>query len=903
MHQEETYQISMLPEECISNKAEHHLLLNYSEILSKFGIVFRRVEKYLEVGEIDWIQGWILDISVISLQVSSLLECILPLLIRENTPFRLVRNLEIARMTLGGGLGYADLGKIISLYPRDDTQALYLAQQLIALTSSFKGPEIPTNRQLAGVIYTRYGACKPIIQINDRNTEEKYIYGPKGILVKEPLSIPFHLPEGITWPFGAIASSQLPKKESVLQDRYKPMAILKVDAKGSVRKGLWLEKIYKIRWCIIKEGRKCMTSDESGRDIHDRLEWQFDLQKDLKDHIPIPKVYDFFKENGNSYLVMELIKGVPLDSLVVNILRGKPWPAQSLDIRLQLLNYVAQILNIIETMHQKGYIHRDIAPYNFLVSRQQQLWMIDLELTYSERLHRPSPPFRLGTPGFMSPEQEAVLIPTKEQDIYALGAMLILILTGLFPGGFSTDCEQILKNQLNFLIGDDALVIVLTRCLSMDPNFRPTLRALKISIEEFRTRQISSPFDLGKSISNLIVNKESLKKAITCSINGLSTPIALNSNHLWFSRKEEDEDFTYYQSKSVSVYKGFYQGLSGVLYTLAKAHRSGFSISSCIKGYETSLAYIQQKPKTELSSSPGGLYIGTAGMALALIEGIESGLINKESAIEEEIKLYLQNEHTDGYGIAKGIAGKGLVLLRSIKVSNDPTLLTLLQNIVDQLLALQQKDGSWVVENSFTKQRTKEAGFANGASGITCFLLEYLKTNNDKNIEKAAVKSLRWVIRQSHETKGQLIWQITDKKGEENAGMDNGLVGILLCLVKAYEVFQDSYYRQLVEKTASLTSENYVKRDLTLSTGLTGIGELCLEAAKIFASEKWQTHANWISNFLSNYFIKQKDGSYYWLTEEIPFPTASLMLGNCGVLHFLLRCYTPKHLSHPLLIV
>ena len=55
-----------------------------------------------------------------------------------------------------------------------------------------------------------------------------------------------------------------------------------------------------------------MWSDEQGRDISDRLAWQWEVQKAWKGMVRIPDVYDLFKVDGDSYLALEYIKGKSL---------------------------------------------------------------------------------------------------------------------------------------------------------------------------------------------------------------------------------------------------------------------------------------------------------------------------------------------------------------------------------------------------------------------------------------------------------------------------------------------------------------------------------------------------------------------------------------------------------------
>ncbi len=102
---------------------------------------------------------------------------------------------------------------------------------------------------------------------------------------------------------------------------------------------------------------------------------------------------------------------------------SKSWHDLTISESVQLLTYLIQIVIAISNLHKKGYVHRDIVPVNFLIDKSEKLFLIDLELTYSLRENKPSPPFTLGTPGFASPEQQAISRPTTKEDIYGLGAL------------------------------------------------------------------------------------------------------------------------------------------------------------------------------------------------------------------------------------------------------------------------------------------------------------------------------------------------------------------------------------------------------------------------------------------------------------------------------------------------
>ncbi len=222
-----------------------------------------------------------------------------------------------------------------------------------------------------------------------------------------------------------------------------------------------------------------MLSDDAGRDVRDRLHWQKELHNQLSGIVPIPKIIDMFRIGDDDYLVMEYIKGKSLYFLI-NALnyKGDSWPYLSVKLRTIILGFIIQLIEITAKLHDEDIIDRDITPVNFIVNKKQKLILIDIELAYSLKKKKPHPPFQYGTHGFMSPEQCLVKTPTKKEDIFALGATIITLLTGLPPGTFNGPRKRLIDN-LNFFIHDIEISHLVSDCFSIDPGERPPVEVLK----------------------------------------------------------------------------------------------------------------------------------------------------------------------------------------------------------------------------------------------------------------------------------------------------------------------------------------------------------------------------------------------------------------------------------------
>jgi serine/threonine protein kinase len=155
----------------------------------------------------------------------------------------------------------------------------------------------------------------------------------------------------------------------------------------------------------------------------------------LLDHPNIAHVYDAgTTENSRPYFVMEYVKGLPITE---HCDRHKLTVEDRLKVFLQ-------VCQAVHHAHQKGIIHRDIKPSNILVLLQddQELPKI-IDFGVAKALAQPLTERTLyteqgqlfGTPEYMSPEQADMAtedIDTRS-DIYSLGVLLYVLLTGTMP--------------------------------------------------------------------------------------------------------------------------------------------------------------------------------------------------------------------------------------------------------------------------------------------------------------------------------------------------------------------------------------------------------------------------------------------------------------------------------------
>jgi serine/threonine protein kinase len=144
-------------------------------------------------------------------------------------------------------------------------------------------------------------------------------------------------------------------------------------------------------------------------------------------HPNVVHVYDFAKEDGQAYLVMEFIEGQDLAKIVSQA--GKMPLKDGLKI-------VADVASALQEAHNKGIIHRDIKPANILLTSKGVVKVSDLGLArhLDDDSDLTATGAGIGTPHFMSPEQARDAHHVDHRaDIYSLGITLLYLLTGKRP--------------------------------------------------------------------------------------------------------------------------------------------------------------------------------------------------------------------------------------------------------------------------------------------------------------------------------------------------------------------------------------------------------------------------------------------------------------------------------------
>ena len=420
-------------------------------------------------------QGWKLHVSATVLTACDVLRKAAPFLLGRGAKFKAPRTLEeVMRLNSGVFYGYAQVGKVLTVYARSDEEALTLARGLHRLTRGIAAPSVPFDLKYGpgGAVHYRYGAFARAEVETAEGGRALAIRAPDGRLVPDARADGAAVPHWVTDPF--VRDGRLPRggaesAASPLQV-YRAFRALSQRGKGGVYQAVEVGA-RPPRLCVLKEGRRWGEVNWDGRDGRWRIRNEEAALTALGGAgVRVPRVYASFEVEGNYYLVTEFVEGESLQAML-NRMKRRLAVGRALRLGARLARVVADI-------HAAGWAWRDCKPANVVVAKTGELIPLDFEgATPAGRYD----PLRWCTPLFAAPPappsapRPASNLP---EDLYALGAVVYYLLTGNSPaaaGGLPVAASR--RN-----VPREASAVI-TRLLDADPARRPCARAAAQELE------------------------------------------------------------------------------------------------------------------------------------------------------------------------------------------------------------------------------------------------------------------------------------------------------------------------------------------------------------------------------------------------------------------------------------
>lgn len=256
------------------------------------------------------------------------------------------------------------------------------------------------------------------------------------------------------------------KQDGTLRDVYKIGKVLGEGAFGEVR--LCTHRVTKEKRAVKVLKKENMDKEEEANMLN-----EINTLRGL-DHPNIIKIFEYFEDEKRFYIVTEHIQGGELFEEIIG--RGK---FNERDAALLM----KRLLSCIAYCHSHNIMHRDLKPENVLLEANKEFDTIKVIDFGTALAFKASQTFKdtIGTPYYIAPE---VLNHNygKECDIWSLGVMCYIFLSGIPPFNGGTDSEimsSIKSGKFNFNhsvwknVSQPAREFI-TSLLTYDPKKRPT---------------------------------------------------------------------------------------------------------------------------------------------------------------------------------------------------------------------------------------------------------------------------------------------------------------------------------------------------------------------------------------------------------------------------------------------
>lgn len=230
-----------------------------------------------------------------------------------------------------------------------------------------------------------------------------------------------------------------------------------------------------------RSGEKCVlkefilsTSTTSGALIESAREFEAEVSLlSQLNHPGIVQLQDFFSEDRRLYVALEYIPGQSL--------RQKVQSEGPLSER-EVVQMARSICDVLEYLHTSNppIVHRDITPENILVESNGKIKIIDFSLAVKQDGRQTTD--SCAKQAFTPPEQfrEEVCV---QSDIYALGATMYFLLTGLTPKPISSSSPKTKAPHIS-----EKLNAIVERATQLDLNKRfESVQWMKVDLGNIRS--------------------------------------------------------------------------------------------------------------------------------------------------------------------------------------------------------------------------------------------------------------------------------------------------------------------------------------------------------------------------------------------------------------------------------
>ncbi|MFI6499338.1 class III lanthionine synthetase LanKC [Nonomuraea typhae] len=332
-------------------------------------------------GEPPPLQGWKIHVSARVDDAERAVAVVWDYCVPRGVPFKFLRGLPVLVMLGSKAASRASSGKLVTIYPRDETQLELVLKELNELLREVKGPYILSDlRYGEGPLFVRYGGFAERHTLSESGERVLAVEDGAGELVPDVRNAVFSVPPWTTLP--DFLQPHLDARNAIKLDGlpYKIESVLHFSNGGGVYLGEDLRTGARV---VLKEARPYAGLDAAGRDAVARLGHERDILVRLAGLDAAPALIEYFELGEHHFLVQEFVDGTTLQR---RLLRRYPL-TKATSTRADLEEYTRWALETLDSveravhsLHGRGVVFGDLHPDNVLLTESGRVVLIDYEV-------------------------------------------------------------------------------------------------------------------------------------------------------------------------------------------------------------------------------------------------------------------------------------------------------------------------------------------------------------------------------------------------------------------------------------------------------------------------------------------------------------------------------------------
>ncbi|WP_246864238.1 protein kinase domain-containing protein [Stenotrophomonas maltophilia] len=769
--------------------------------------------------------GWKIHISSIPENAEETIRLACKEIAAAGALFKFCSDPRMLAMSLGKGWSRFQLGKFITIYPESEPQFLELLERLHLCTQHLGGPHILTDRPYKGssVVYYRYGAHAEGFRPDIYGNRQQGFRLDDGAWHDDVRGAQFRLPPGYSDPVDRLqtAAADPPPADILLDQRYRVLGALKFNGTGGIYHGVDTRTGRRI---VIREVRGFAGSTEvvAPHVLVGGIQRESRILQKLSGTGLVPEFVALFKEWNNWFLVEEQLEASTLWDSAMDFYFSEELQTAA-DGFGRIREKIIRIAEALSIIHSRGVVLRDLTRSNVMFTAAGQVKFIDLE--FAHEIGVDDRWVKGWTPGYASAEQRASHRPTVQEDHYALGVLILDMLT-FCASGLDLARAQIIGGKLPQVLADlglpDALRNIVIGLTDPDTNRRWDIA---MALKALRSIEAPSPCRVMFPPREALLTAPAPTPATCQELQHILSNLT-DYLHSVADTGREDRLWPAGPQLFFTNPVSLQFGATGTAWFLLR-HEG--HVAPAI------LDWIQDKAVSE--RCPPGLYSGLAGVCLLLLQGGRH-----EAATRMRARIAQSSNAQATPSLYFGAAGQGLVDLHFWHATGDNAYLSAAIRIGEGLL-----DSSLLTSQGrcWSSQGKVFLGLGDGQSGIALFLSYLGVASGNGRFLEAASEALDFDVSHRVRVAGRLFWKNlagAPVNASNSPHTRFGAAGIGTACIRHFAATGEERYRDIALECA-YSVRSRVTNKLWQESGNAGFGEYLLDLAHFLREERYANAA------------------------------------------------------------